>query len=67
MFDVEYGLFDKIQNTDILITLGNTSVENKGFECTIGYNNIESRFPNHIFYIKFGGIKQKIHTMWSNP
>jgi len=23
-----------IQNTDILITLGNTSAENKGFECT---------------------------------
>jgi len=28
------------QNTDILITLGNTAD-----------NNIESRFPNHVFYI----------------
>jgi len=30
-----------IQNTDILITLRNTSIENKGFECTIAYNDIE--------------------------
>jgi len=41
MFHVEYGLFDKlctknfIQNTDILITLGTTSAEIKGLECTI--------------------------------
>jgi len=45
MFDVKYGLFDKfctnfIQNTDILITLGNTKTENEGLECTIAYNNI---------------------------
>jgi len=33
-----------IQNTDILISLGNTSSENKGLECTIAYNNIESSF-----------------------
>jgi len=48
MFDVEYGLFDKlcIQKTDNLITLGNTSAENKRLECTIAYNNIESRFPD---------------------
>jgi len=40
-----------IQNTDILITitLGNTSAENKGLECTFTYNNIENRFPNHDF------------------
>jgi len=33
------------QNTGILITLENTSAEKKGLECTIAYNNIESRFP----------------------
>jgi len=37
-FDVEYGFFDRlctslIQNTDILVTLGNTGAENKGLEC----------------------------------
>jgi len=36
-------------NADILITLGKTSAENKGLEFTIAYNNIESRFPNHVF------------------
>jgi len=34
MFDDEYGLADKfctfIQKSDVFITLGNTSVENKG-------------------------------------
>jgi len=55
MFDVKYGLSTNcapnfIQNTDILITLGITSAENKGLECTISYNNIiECRFPNHVF------------------
>jgi len=59
MFDVEYGLFDKLrapnlfQNGDNLITLGYTSAENKGLECTIAYNNIISRFLNHVFYISF--------------
>jgi len=43
-----------IQNTDILITLGNKSAKNKGLECTIAYNNIESAFHNHVFYINFG-------------
>jgi len=39
-----------IQNmSDNLITLGNTNAENKGLECTIAYNNVESRFPNHVF------------------
>jgi len=42
-----------IQYTDNLITLGNTSAKNKGRECTIAYNNIESRFPDHVFYINF--------------
>jgi len=37
-----------IQNTDILITLGYTCAENKGLE-SIAYNNIESRFQNHVF------------------
>jgi len=38
------------QNTDIFITLENTSVENKGLECTIAYNNmIENKFSNHVF------------------
>jgi len=36
-----------IQNTDNLITLGNMS------ECTIAYNNIERRFPNHLFISTF--------------
>jgi len=41
--------------TDILIALGNTSAENKGVERTIAYNDIESRFPNHVFFnINFG-------------
>jgi len=51
MFDVEYRLTVQtnyapnfLQNTDILITLENTSGENKGLECTITYDNIESRF-----------------------
>jgi len=35
------------------IVLGNTSAENKGPECTIAYNNIESSFSNHVFYINF--------------
>jgi len=42
-----------IRNIDNLITLGNTRTENKGLKCTIAYNNIESRFPNHVFYINF--------------
>jgi len=45
------------QNTGILITLENTSAEKKGLECTIAYNNIESRFP---FYINFGFIHRPI-------
>jgi len=48
MFDVEYGLStycapNFIQNTTILITLGRTSVENIGLECTIAYNNQRDR------------------------
>jgi len=46
-----------IRNTDNLITLGITSAENKGLEYTIAYNNIdnniESRFPNQVFYMNF--------------
>jgi len=38
-----------IHSKHILITLGNTSADNKGLECTIAYNNIERRFPNHVF------------------
>jgi len=38
-----------IQNTDILITLGNTNDENKRLKCTIAYNNTISRFLNHVF------------------
>jgi len=30
--------------------LGNTSAENKGLECTTANNNIENRFPNHVFF-----------------
>jgi len=63
MFDVVYGLFDKLctknnSKHQILITLGNTSAKSKGPECTIAYNNIERRFPNHGFYINFGLSKQ---------
>jgi len=36
-----------IQNTDNWITLGNTSAENQGLECTISYSNIERRFSKH--------------------
>jgi len=43
-----------IQNTDNLINLGNKSAENKGLEYTFAYNNIESWFPNHIFYMNVG-------------
>jgi len=53
MFDVDYGLLDKLysfQNTDILITLRNTSAKNKRLECTIACNNIERRFQS-IFFI----------------
>jgi len=38
-----------IQNSNILITLGNTNAENKGLECAIAYNDIKSRFPSHVF------------------
>jgi len=42
-------------NSDNLNTLENASAENKGLECTITYNNIKSRFLNHVFfYINFG-------------
>jgi len=41
------------QNSDNLITFGNMSTENKGLNCIVAYNNIISRFPNHIFYINF--------------
>jgi len=41
-----------IQNTDILVTLENTSAENKGLDW-IAYNNIESSFPYHVFDINF--------------
>jgi len=43
-----------------LITLGNTIPENKGFECTNGNNNIESRFPNQGFSISFGFRKYTV-------
>jgi len=40
-----------IQNTDNIITLGNTyECRKKGLECTIAYTNIESGFPNHFLY-----------------
>jgi len=41
-----------IQNTDSLITLGNTSAESKRLGCTIAYNNIESTLPHHVFLYK---------------
>jgi len=50
MFDVEYGVF--LQTPIFEILLG-TIAQNKGLECTIAYNNIESGFPNHVFYINF--------------
>jgi len=54
MFGVKtYCAPNFIQNTDILISLGNTSAEEKGLEYTIAYNNIGSRFQNHVFYINF--------------
>jgi len=58
MLDVENEIFSvcapkSIQNTNILITLGNTIPENKGLECTNCNNNIESRFPNQGFSINF--------------
>jgi len=42
MLDIEYGLSTNCAPNDVLITLGNTSVENKELECAIAYNNIES-------------------------
>jgi len=39
-----YKNFDKIKDI-------NKKKENKGLECTIAYNNIESMFPNHVFFI----------------
>jgi len=41
--DISTHCAPNIQNIDILITLVNTSAENKG----LAYKNIE--FPNHIF------------------
>jgi len=62
MFDVEYGpLCTKLYSKpNILISLGNTSAEHNGIECTVAYSNIESRFPNIYIYIipkkKFVGV-----------
>jgi len=58
MLEVENELFlictpKSIQNTNILITLGNVIPENKGLECTHANNNIESRFLNNGFSINF--------------
>jgi len=53
----EYGLFDIVHLTSFktpIITLGNMSAENKELKCTIAYNNIESRFPNHVFLYQLG-------------
>jgi len=41
-----------IQSTVILITLGNMSAENKGFVCTIAYNNIQTMLL-YIYNINF--------------
>jgi len=38
---------------DILITLGNTSAENKGLKCTIAYNTSKVGFQTMFFYINF--------------
>jgi len=57
-----------IQNTNILITFGKTSVENIGLECTIAYNNIESRFPNHCQNIvKITTLLQREFSQICNP
>jgi len=48
-----------IQNTDILITLGNTSAENKGLECTIAYNRTSKvGFSKPCFLSKPPGFPQ---------
>jgi len=54
-----------IQNTDILITRGNKSAEIKGFECAIAYNNTESTFLHHVFYINFDKVNRKSRIPFS--
>jgi len=61
MFDVEYGHFDKLNvefhskhryfNPSL-----EYNAENKGPECTITYNNIESRFSNHVLISTLNSI-----------
>jgi len=46
MFDVEYGQIRNHSNTDILITLGNTSAKNKRIECTIVSGWVSKPWPN---------------------
>jgi len=48
---LNYGLFDKLhsQNTDILITLGNTSAKNKGLECKFTYITSKIGFQTMFF------------------
>jgi len=54
MFDVEYGLFDKlcaltsVKTPIFLITLGNT----KDLGYTMVHSNVESRLPNHVLKYK---------------
>jgi len=43
-------MFDVIQNTDIFITLGNTSAENKGLECTITVTSKVAQFWKALKY-----------------
>jgi len=43
-----------IQNSDNLITLGCTSAENKGLECTILTKTLKVGFQTMFFYINFG-------------
>jgi len=53
--DLSANCAPNYESTDTLITFENTlgSAENKGLECAIAYNNIESRFLNYVFYINF--------------
>jgi len=62
IFKIEYGLFNKCApnlHSDVLVTLGNTSAKSNKLECTIAYNDIESRFLNHVFYINFDQVNRQ--------
>jgi len=55
MLSTDFSTPNFIHNTNILITLGNTSAETK--DCTIAYNNLyQSRFLNHVF----------LYQIWTN-